>query len=100
MLTVASGETVILRCHRPNATIGWSVNETTLGSNTFNGLVFNLTSHAVLNGSQVQLLMFTADKSYSGISIKCIATFDNIVGRNPEGIPPIKIVVQGIAVIG
>ena len=97
MLTVASGETIILQCYRPNATIGWSVNETTLGSMTFNGLVFNLTSHSFLNGSQVQLLSFVADESYSGISIKCIASFD-IVGRNPEETPPIQIVVQGMVV--
>lgn len=97
VLTVASGETVILRCHRPNATIGWSVNETTLGSSTFKGLVFNSTSHSFLNGSQIQLLIFTADESYSGISITCIASFD-VVGQNPEETPPIRIVVQGIQV--
>ena len=99
MLTVALGEIVILRCYRPNATIGWSVNETTLGSNTFNGLVFNLTSHPFLNGSQVQSLSFTADESYNGISIKCTASFD-ILGRNLEETPPIKILVQGTKVLG
>ena len=95
VLTVASGQTVILRCHRRNATIGWSVNETTLGSNTFNGLLFNLTSHSFLNRSQVYLLIFIANESYSGISIKCIASI-NTVGRNPEETPSITIVVQGI----
>ena len=100
VLTVASGETVILRCHRPNATIGWSVNETTLGSSTFNELIFNLTSHSFLNGSQVYLLIFTVNESYSGISIKCIA-FINIVGRNPdsEETSSIGIIVQGIIII-
>ena len=97
VLIIASGETVILRCRRPNATIGWSVNETTLGSSTFKGLLFNSTSHSFPNGSQIYSLTFRADESYNGISIMCIASFD-IVGQNPEETPPIKIVVQGIQV--
>ena len=97
LLTVASGETIVLRCRRPNATIGWSVNDTTLGSHVFNGLLFNSSSYASLDGSQIYTLMFTANKSYSNISIKCIASF-NVVGRKPEETPPIKVIVEGMIV--